>query len=300
MANGWLHLFYAQDMLRPLFAAVLIGFTNGVLSVFIVLRRLSLMADAISHSLLPGLAIAILLFGLAPATLVAGAFLAALLVALGTQIIANSTRIKEDTALGLLFACAFSLGQALLKLAPAHIGISEYLFGNILGLSDGDLYLTYGITLLVLPLLVLFQRPLLLMLFEPAIASTQGVPVRTLRYFLMVVLVLAMISSLRAVGIILALGTLIGPAATVYLFVDSFTVMFWVSGLLGAFASLLGLLVSDWTDLPAGACIVLVLGVLFLVSFLLSPRYGLLRRLRKGHLHAQSLARWEGEGERER
>lgn len=208
MSNEWLHLFYAPDMLRPLFAAVLIGFTNGVLSVFIVLRRLSLMADAISHSLLPGLAIAILLFGLAPATLVAGAFLAALLVALGTQIIANSTRIKEDTALGLLFACAFSLGQALLKLA---------------------------------------------------------------------------------------LGTLIGPAATVYLFVDSFTVMFWVSGLLGAFASFLGLLVSDWTDLPAGACIVLVLGVLFLVSFLLSPRYGLLRRVRKGHLHAQSLARWEAE-----
>jgi len=298
MSNGWLHLFYAPDMLRPLFAAVLIGFTNGVLSIFIVLRRLSLMADAISHSLLPGLAIAIILFGLAPATLVAGAFLAALLVALGTQIIANSTRIKEDTALGLLFACAFSLGQALLKLAPAQIGISEYLFGNILGLSDGDLYLTYGITLLVLPLLVLFQRPLLLMLFEPAIASTQGVPVRTLRYFLMVVLVMAMISSLRAVGIILALGTLIGPAATVYLFVDSFTVMFWVSGLLGAFASLLGLLVSDWTDLPAGACIVLVLGVLFLASYLLSPRYGLLRRFRKGHLHAQSLARWEGEGEK--
>jgi ABC-type Mn2+/Zn2+ transport system permease subunit len=295
MSNGWLHLFYAPDMLRPLFAAVLIGFTNGVLSVFIVLRRLSLMADAISHSLLPGLAIAILLFGLAPATLVAGAFLAALLVALGTQIIANSTRIKEDTALGLLFACAFSLGQALLKLAPAQIGISEYLFGNILGLSDGDLYLTYGITFVVLPLLVLLQRPLLLMLFEPSIASTQGVPVRTLKYLLMVVLVLAMISSLRAVGIILALGTLIGPAATVYLFVDSFAVMFWVSGFLGAFASLLGLLVSDWTDLPAGACIVLVLGVFFLAGFFLSPRYGLLRRLRKGHLHAQSLARWESE-----
>src|SRR6201984_2558319 len=97
---------------RALFGAVLIGFTNGILSVFIVIRRLSLMADAISHSLLPGLAIAILLFGLAPATLVAGASLAALLVALGTQIIANSTRIKEDTALGLLFACAFFFGVA--------------------------------------------------------------------------------------------------------------------------------------------------------------------------------------------
>ena len=293
MPDRWLHLFYASDMLRPLFAAVLIGFTNGVLSVFIVLRRLSLMADAISHSLLPGLAIAILLFGLAPATLVTGAFVAALLVALGTQIIANSTRIKEDTALGLLFACAFSLGQALLKLAPTPIGISEYLFGNILGLSDGDLYFTYGITFIALPILVLFQRPFMLMLFEPSIAETQGVPVRTLRYILMVVLVLAMISSLRAVGIILALGTLIGPAAIVYLFVDSFSVMFWASGLLGSLAALLGLLVSDWTDLPAGACIVMVLGVGFLASYVFSPRYGLLRRLRKGHLHAQSLARWE-------
>src|SRR5258707_5058246 len=263
MMERWLHLFYAPDMLRPLFAAVLIGFTNGVLSVFIVLRRLSLMADAISHSLLPGLAIAILLFGLAPATLVAGAFLAALLVALGTQIIANSTRIKEDTALGLLFACAFSLGQALLKLAPAHVGISEYLFGNILGLSDGDLYLTYGITFLVLPLLVLLQRPLLLMLFEPSIASTQGVPVRTLKYLLMVVLVLAMISSLRAVGIILALGTLIGPAATVYLFVDSFNVLFWVDRLFGLLASFVWLFVFCLTTLTAGACLCFRLGGFF-------------------------------------
>src|SRR5260221_5624568 len=106
MMERWLHLFYAPDMLRPLFAAVLIGFTNGVLSVFIVLRRLSLMADAISHSLLPGLAIAILLFGLAPATLVAGAFLAPLLVALGTPVFANMTPLKEDTGFGLLFSWA--------------------------------------------------------------------------------------------------------------------------------------------------------------------------------------------------
>jgi manganese transport system permease protein len=133
----------------------------------------------------------------------------------------------------------------------------------------------------------------MLMLFEPSIAETQGVPVRALRYVLMVILVLAMISSLRAVGIILALGTLIGPAAIVYLFVDSFSVMFWASGLLGSVAALLGLLVSDWTDLPAGACIVMVLGIGFLASYVLSPRYGLLRRLGKGHWHAQSLARWE-------
>jgi manganese transport system permease protein len=282
---------------RALFGAVLIGFTNGILSVFIVIRRLSLMADAISHSLLPGLAIALILFGAAPSSLFVGAIVAAALVAFGTQIISNSSRIKEDTALGLLFACAFSLGQALLKFSPVHVAISDYLFGNILGLSDSDLILIYGVCWLLLPALVLLQRPLLLMLFEPSVAATQGVPVKALKYVLMGILVLAMTSSLQAVGIILALGTLIGPAATVYLFVDSFSVLFWVSGLVGAVGAALGLLVSAATDLPAGACIVLVLSLFFFVAYVFSPKYGLLRKLGKRHLHEQSLARWkEGAG----
>jgi manganese transport system permease protein len=278
---------------RALFGAVLIGFTNGILSVFIVIRRLSLMADAISHSLLPGLAIALILFGAAPSTLFVGAIVAAALVAFGTQIISNSSRLKEDTALGLLFACSFSLGQALLKFSPVHVSISDYLFGNILGLSNGDLYLIYGVSCVLLPALVLLQRPFLLMLFEPSIAATQGVPVRTLKYVLMGILVLAMTSSLQAVGIILALGTLIAPAATIYLFVDSFPTLFWASGFLGAIGSALGLVVSAVTDLPAGACIVLVLGVFFFIAYLFSPKYGLLRKLSRGHLHEQSLARWQ-------
>ena len=279
---------------RALFGAVLIGFTNGILSVFIVIRRLSLMADAISHSLLPGLAIALILFGAAPATLFVGAIVAAALVAFGTQIISNSSRIKEDTALGLLFACSFSLGQALLKFSPTHIAISDYLFGNILGISDADLVLIYAVSCLLLPALVLLQRPLLLMLFEPSVAATQGVPVGALKYVLMGILVLAMTSSLQAVGIILALGTLIAPAATIYLFVDSFPILFWASGFLGAIGSGLGLLVSAVTDLPAGACIVLVLGFFFFIAYVFSPKYGLLRKLTKGHLHDQSLARWRG------
>jgi manganese/iron transport system permease protein/iron/zinc/copper transport system permease protein len=132
------------------------------------------------------------------------------------------------------------------------------------------------------------------MLFEPSVAATQGVPVRTLKYVLMGILVLAMTSSLQAVGIILALGTLIAPAATIYLFVDSFPVLFWASGFLGAIGSGLGLLVSAVTDLPAGACIVLVLGLCFFIAYIFSPKYGLLRKLIKGHLHDQSLARWRG------
>ncbi len=132
------------------------------------------MADAMAHSLLPGVAVALLLFGLAPGSLFFGALVAALLVALGVQIISGSSRIKEDTSLGLLFACAFSLGLILLSFSPAQVNISHYLFGNILGLADSDLWGIYLISLVVLPLLVLFQRPLLLLMFQPSIAATRA------------------------------------------------------------------------------------------------------------------------------
>jgi manganese transport system permease protein len=193
-------------MQRALFGCALIGFTNGALSSFIVIRRLALMADAMAHSLLPGVAVALILFGLMPATLFVGALLAALLVAFGTQIISNSSRIKEDTALGLLFACSFSLGLVLISLSSVRVNVSDYLFGNILGLGDADLWIIYLISLVALPVLVALERPLLLTMFEPAVASSQGVPVNSVKYLLIGLLVLAMISSLQAVGVILALG----------------------------------------------------------------------------------------------
>ena len=287
--------FRHEFMQRAFFGCALIGFTNGCLSTFIVLRRLALMADAMAHSLLPGLAVAILFFGLAPAGLFVGALVAALIVAGGTQLISHSSRIKEDTSLGLLFACAFSLGLVLLKLAPVQVEVQHYLFGNILGLADADLWIIYAIALVVLPLLIALERPLFLMMFEPSIAASQGIRVGALNYLLVGALVLSMISSLQAVGVILALGMLIAPAATIYLFSDSFTTLFWGGGVLGMVSSCLGLAVSYWLNLPSGACIVLLMGIIFLASLLFSPKYGVLARFfRKRHMHEQSLARWEG------
>lgn len=289
--------FQHEFMKRALFGCALIGFTNGALSAFIVIRRLALMADAMAHSLLPGLAIALLLFGLMPGTLFVGALIAALLVAFGTQIISSSSRIKEDTALGLLFACSFSLGLVLISLSRVSVNVSDYLFGNVLGLGDADLWIIYLVSLLVLPLLVALERPLLLTMFEPSVAASQGVPVNKLKYLLMGVLVLSMISSLQAVGVILALGMLIAPAATVYLLSDSFTSMFWAGGILGCIGSCTGLLISFWLNLPSGPCIVLVLGLIFLLAYLFSPKYGIARRLvRPRHLHEASLARWNRGG----
>ncbi|MFZ3374060.1 MAG: metal ABC transporter permease, partial [Chthoniobacterales bacterium] len=169
----------------------------------------------------------------------------------------------------------------------------HYLFGNILGLSDDDLWIIYLISFIVLPLLVAFQRPLLLLMFEPSVAASQGVLVRPLTYMLMSLLVLSMISSLQAVGVVLALGMLIGPAATVYLCSDSFPAMFWGGGIIGMLGSCTGLFVSYWLNLPSGACIVLVLGAIFFAAYLFSPKYGMLSKfLRRHHLHEESLARW--------
>lgn len=294
MSDWLLEPFRHEFMQRAFFGCILIGFTNGALSAFIVLRRLALMADAVAHSLLPGLAVAVLLFGLAPAGLFVGALVAALLVALGTQLISRSSRVKEDTSLGLLFACAFSLGLVLLSLSPVRVELHHYLFGNILGLADSDLWIIYAISLVVLPTLAALERPLFLAMFEPSIAASQGVRVNLLNYLLMGALVLSMISSLQAVGVVLALGMLVAPAATVYLFSDSFSALFWGGGLLGACGACLGLIVSYALNLPSGACIVLVLGVIFLAALLFSPRYGLLARaIRRRHLHEQSLRRWE-------
>ena len=175
-----------------------------------------------------------------------------------------------------------------------RVDLHEYLFGNILGVSNADLWSTYGISCVTITTLVILQRPLFLMLFDPAVAATQGVKVSLLNYVLITLLVLSMISSLQAVGVILALGLLVAPAATVYLFSDSCATLFWGGWFVGAIGSCSGLLISYWLNLPAGACIVLLLGLIFFAAFIFSPRYGVLRRFfNRGHLHKESLARWQ-------
>ncbi len=281
-------------MQRALVACVLIGFLNGFMGGFVMLRRMALMADSLSHSLLPGLAVGVLLFGLAPMGLFFGALSAALVVALGAQLLARGARVKEDTALAILYTSAFSSGVVLLSFVKVRVSLLHYLFGNILGVSNQDLWLAYGVAVVVLPLLVAAERPLQLLLFDSSVARSQGVPVTLLNIGLVVALVLTMLSSLQAVGVILLLGLLIAPAATVYLLCDSFPVLLWGGGALGVFGAVSGLWLSYWLGVPSGACIVLVLGGLFCIAYLVSPRYGLLPKLWKArHFHKESLARWE-------
>jgi manganese transport system permease protein len=285
--------FHHEFMRRVFVGGALIGFTNGFLGAFIVLRRLALMADALSHSLLPGIAVGFILLGLAPSGLFLGALMAALLVAVGAQLIARSSRLKEDTALGILYTGAFSLGVVLIGYFKVRISLDHYLFGNILGLSNSDIWIVYGISLVVVPLLTGLQRPLLLTIFDPTVAMSQGIRVNVLNFVLMVALVLTMIASLQAIGVIMLLGLLIIPAATIYLLCDSYPAMLWGGGTLGMAGSCSGLLLSYWLNLPSGACIVLLLVVVFFFAYLFSPRYGLVRKWRHPrHFHEESLARW--------
>jgi ABC-type Mn2+/Zn2+ transport system permease subunit len=257
---------------------------------------MSLMADALSHSMLPGLALGLLVAGgLSASGLFLGGITAAFLVALGAMLLARTSRLKEDASLAILYTVAFSAGVVLLQFVPTPVDLKHWLFGDILGIGDADLWIAYGVTLAVVPGLLLVLRPLVLTLFDPMVARSQGVKVDALHVLLIAASVLAMISSAQAVGVILMLGLLVAPAATLYLLTDNFSTMLWGGAALGTVGSVLGLVLSyRFEKVPSGAAIVLVLGVCFLAAWAFGPRYGLLARLRKRrHFHEESLSRWE-------
>ena len=283
-----------EFMRRALLACVMIGFTNGFLGAYVVLRRMALIADALSHSLLPGLAVAAIFVGLNPAGLLIGGLVATLMVALGGHFLSGASRLKEDTTIACLYITAFAVGIALMKFARVPVSLDHFLFGNILGLADSDLWICYGVGGCVIFLLTLFARPLQLVLFEASVARSQGVPVGVIMAGLVALVVLAMLASLQAVGVLLSLGLMVLPAATVYLISDNYGRLPWMGGVLGAAGAAVGLLVSYQTDIPSGPAIVMTLGVVFLLACLLSPRYGILnRRFRKSHFHEESLKRWK-------
>jgi ABC-type Mn2+/Zn2+ transport system permease subunit len=293
MLDPFLEPFRYEFMQRALLACLLIGFTNGFLGTFVVLRRLALMADALSHSLLPGLALAAIFIGLTPAGLLLGGLVAALLVVVGGVLISRSSRLKDETAIASLYIVAFALGIILIKFARVRISLDHFLFGNVLGLGLPDLWLSLAISAVTLLTLIALQRPLLLTLFEAGVARSLGLRVDLLQLVLITLIVLAMLSSLQAVGVLLSLGLLILPAATFYLLTDRYSVMLWGSALWGTVAAVIGLWLSFQINLPSGPTIVLLLGAGLIAAYLFSPTYGILARLRHPrHLHEESLRRW--------
>ena len=267
---------------RALLAGLLIGFTNGFFSGFVVLRRTALSVSALSHTMLPGIALGILITGaLTQANAFIGALTAALFVGLGSVVVSRSSRIDQGTALAILYTTAFALGVAALKYLGNYGDLQHWLFGDIRLVSSNDLWLAFAIGSFILLGSCIFFRPLLLTLFESSVASAQGVPVRGMNYLLFLMLILALVTSLQAVGCVLSVGLLVAPGATISLITNRTPVLFWGGGLLGAFGSVLALLCAYWIDIPAGPAIVIVLGSAFLLAFVLSPKYGLLSGIRR-------------------
>jgi len=262
---------------RTLAVAAFIGFTNGFFSGFVVLRRNALSVSALSHTMLPGIAFGILVTGyLSQWNAFIGALFAALLVGLGSVAVARGKRIAEGTSLAVLYTAAFAAGVAILPKLETRTELEHWLFGDILAIGNTDLWIVFTMGAVILVAGNLMMRPLLLTLFEPNVAAAQGVPTRAMQYLVFMMLVLALVSSLQAVGCVLSVGLLVTPAATVSLLTDKTSALFWGGGLIGGAGSIVAVLLSGYFGISPGPAIVILLGILFILAYLFSPKYGLL------------------------
>lgn len=242
-----------------------------------MLRRHALSVSALSHTMLPGITLGIVVAGaLTQLSAFLGALFAALFVGLGSVAVSRGKRVAQGTALAVIYTTAFAAGVAILPHLDTRQELEHWLFGEILAVGDADLWIMFGIGALTLLTVNLLMRPMLLTLFESDVAAAQGVPVRTMQYLIFALLALSLVASLQAVGCVLSVGLLVAPAATVSLLTDRTSLLFWGGGTVGAVGAVAGVLLSARFDLSTGPTIVMVLGGLFLLAWIFSPKYGLI------------------------
>ncbi|MFC0233549.1 metal ABC transporter permease subunit [Vagococcus entomophilus] len=259
---------------NALITALVIGIVSGAVGCFIILRGMSLMGDAISHAVLPGVALSFIL-GI---NFFIGAIVFGLFASVIITFIKNNSTIKGDTAIGITFSSFLALGVILIGVANSSTDLFHILFGNILAVQDIDKWLTIGIGALVLLVIFIFFKELLITSFDPLMAKAFGMNVSFYHYLLMGLLTLVAVTAMQSVGTILIVAMLITPAATAYLFTTSLKKMIFLSSTLGAFASLLGLFIGYNFNIAVGSSIVLTSAVLFLVAFFISPKQNFLRK----------------------
>lgn len=278
---GWLFELLIEPlqydfMQRALIVAVLVGLICSVVGSYLLVQRLALLGDAISHSVLPGLAIAYAL----NLNLFVGAFLSGML---GTTLITwirTRSPIKEDAAMGIVLSSFFALGITLITLIQKDnkIDLNHFLFGNVLGVTATDVRDTSIIALLVIATVWLLYKELLFYTFDPEGAQVAGLPVDQLNFGLMSLIALTVVASLKAVGVVLVLALLITPGATAYLLVNRLHQVMVLGAAIGIFSSISGMYLSAWFNLPSGPAIALVASGFFALALLFSPQHGVLTR----------------------
>ncbi|WP_442801038.1 metal ABC transporter permease [Serratia rubidaea] len=260
-------------MQRAIIAAIVTGVVCAVLSCYLVLKGWSLMGDAISHAVLPGIVVAFV----TGIPLAIGAFLSGIFCALATGYLKEHSRVKEDTVMGIVFSGMFAFGLVLFSRVDTDQHLSHILFGNMLGITDGELRQTLWIAGITLAVVLLKRKDFMLYCFDPSHARAVGLPVKLLHYGLLCLLALTIVAALQAVGVILVIAMLIAPGIIAFLLCRSFDRMLLVAIVASVFSCVLGTLISFQIDGATGPCIVLVQAVLF-VLVLLYSRWRTLRR----------------------
>ena len=262
-------------MQRALLASILVGGLCAVVGSYVVLRGMAFLGDALAHAILPGVAISFILNG----DLFLGALIMAIIAAISIGYLTRSGRVREDTAIGIIFSGALALGVVLISSARSYqTDLTHILFGNVLGVTDRDLILTLGFGVIVLLIIVLMFKELLVFTFDPTFAATLNLPVSALRYLLMILLAVTVVVSLQTVGVGLVAAMLVTPAAAASLLTRRLAHMMFVAASIGIGSSVIGLYASYYLNVSTGASIVLTCTLVFILVLIFSPRDGILAR----------------------
>lgn len=261
-----------QFLQEALWVSIAVGIGCGVVGSFIILRGLALMGDAISHAVIPGVAISYMV-GI---NFFYGAIVFGILSALGMGYIKENSKIKSDASIGIVFTAFLALGILLISKIQTPIDLNNILFGNVLTVNPMDRYLTYGVVAAILLAVILFYKEMLLTTFDPIMAKVGGLPVKFINYMIMVMLTVMTVASIQTVGAILVVAMLITPASTAYLLTNKLSTMLWVSSGISVLSSFIGLFLSSTYNLPSGVVIVLVAASIFIIVFFLAPKKGIL------------------------
>lgn len=249
-------------IVRALLASVIVGVVCSILGVYIVLRGMAFLGDAMAHTILPGVVVAFLLGW----PLAVGALIMGVLTALGIGVLTERTSLKEDTAIGVIFAGLFALGVAMLSARGNYsIDLAHFLFGNMLGVSTGDLILTAALGFVVLALIFLFYKEFLVLSFDPLLAQTLRLPTKFLNYLLLMLIAVTIVVALQVVGVALILAILVTPAAAASFMTRRLPSMMVVSAAIGVFSGVIGVYASYYLNIASGPAVVLVATLVFLI-----------------------------------
>jgi manganese/iron transport system permease protein len=262
-------------IMRGFMAAFMVGIVCSVLGTFIVLRGMAFFGDALAHTILPGVVVAYLLGW----PLAVGALIMGVLTALGIGALSSQGYFKEDTAIGIIFAGLFALGVAMISATRNYsVDLAHFLFGNLLGVSNSDLWVILILGLLVLFTIFIFYKEFLVISFDNTLATTLRLPAEFLRYLLLILIAITIVVSLQVVGIALMLAMLVTPAAAASLLTRRLPVMMVIAAVIGAFSGVAGLYASYYLNIASGPSVVLAATAVFILTFLFAPQRGLLWR----------------------